>query len=313
MLDDLFRIIKICLSAGRAATQTDKQMASTFSHWPHSNFDLGSAYVPLPETVLNDLMADEAQDISTLTSDWATELMNDCLYSGNGFFILDGSSYQELDPDQRIHLTKRLAPCLGNPIVHHSKHLKQDLVTNVKDAGVRFTSSKDQNFSSSNQEAIEHTESTELPNPIGAFLLHNIQPAYKGGANRFVNAYTLLDRLAEIDPANIDVLRRPFFFDTARGERVESPIVSYDDQGNLDFRWMYAFIENGRPYTKHWDDQVQSVIDATLSAMEELRITVTLARGDIIVVNNRMMLHARDAFENHPDHPPRWLLRTWFK
>ena len=288
-------------------------MTSAFSLWPSSDFDLGNAYVPLPETALNDFLANEGQEVSESTMAWASDLMNDRIYGGNGFFILDGNSYPECDPDQRIHMTKRLAPCLGKPIVHHSKHLKQDLVTNVKDAGVRFTSSKDQNFSSSNQEAVEHTESTELPNPIGAFLLHNIQPAYKGGANRFVNAYTLLDRLAEIDPGYIEVLKRSFFFDTARGERVEAPIVSFDDQGNLDFRWMYAFIENGRPYTKHWDNYVQNAIDATRRLMEELRITVTLAKGDIIVVNNRMMLHARDGFENHPDHPPRWLLRSWFE
>lgn len=287
-------------------------MATHFSHWPDGQFTLSNAYVPLPGPVLDDLLSDEDKDAAAATKDWASSLMQRHVYSQNGFFIFDGSSYRNLDPEERIHMTKRLAPCLGRPVVHHSKHLKQDLVTNVKDAGVRFTSSKDQNFSSSNQEAVEHTESTELPNPIGAFLLHNIQPAYKGGANRFVNAYSLLDRLAEIDPGYVDVLKRPFCFDTARGERVEAPIVSFDENGNLDFRWMYAFLENGRPYTPHWDDYVEETIMATLGLFENLRITVTLAPGDIIVVNNKMMLHARDGFENHPDHPPRWLLRSWF-
>lgn len=287
-------------------------MTSAFTRWPNSTFDLRRAYVPFPDGALNEFLASDRVAISRVTRDWAAQLMDTRVHSGSGFFILDGSSYPDLDPDQRIHVTQRLAPCLGTPIVHHSKHLKQDLVTNVKDTGVRFTSSKDQNFSSSNQEAVEHTESTELPKPIGAFLLHNIQPAYKGGANRFVNAYTLLDALAESDPGYVDVLKRPFVFDTARGERVEAPIVSYDNNGDLDFRWMYAFLENGRPFTAHWDGYVQQAIDATRNLMETLRITVTLARGDIIVVNNKMMLHARDSFENHPDHPPRWLLRSWF-
>lgn len=288
-------------------------MASTFSHWPNGQFDLSSTYVPLPEAILDDLMGDEDQSVEETTKDWASTLMGQHVHGGNGFFIIDGGSYPCLDPDQRIHMTRRLAPCIGKPIVHHSRHLKQDLVTNVKDAGVRFTGSKDQNFSSSNQEAVEHTESTELPNPIGAFLLHSIQPAYKGGASRFVNACTLLDSLAEIDPGYVEVLQRPFWFDTARGERVEAPIVSYDDRGNLDFRWMHAFLENGRPCTTHWNDHAQEAIDATRNLMEALRITVMLGRGDIIVVNNRMVLHARDGFENHPDHPPRWLLRSWFE
>lgn len=288
-------------------------MTADFARWPGQNFQVEDAYLPLPDPVLNDLLADEAEPVSQSTREWCSAAMNRHVRSGDGFFIVDGSSYPELSPDRRIHFTKRLAPCLGTPIVHHSKHLKQDLVTNVKDAGVRFTSSKNQNFSSSNQEAVEHTESTELPQPIGAFLLHNIQPAYKGGANRFVNAYTLLDHLEEVDPAYVEVLKRPFFFDTARGERVESPIVSFDENGDLDFRWMLAFLKNGKPHTKHWDDFVEQAIETTLDLMGKLRIQVTLAKGDIIVVNNRMMLHARDSFEDHPDHPPRWLLRSWFE
>ena len=76
---------------------------------------------------------------------------------------------------------------------------------------------------------------------------------------------------------------------------------------------MYAFLENGRPLTRHWNDHAQEAIDATRNLMEELRIKVMLGRGDIVVVNNKMILHARDGFENHADHPPRWLLRSWFE
>ena len=133
-------------------------MTSAFSHWPSQDFEIANAYVPLPKTVLDDLLADQDTEATTATRNWASGLMQDRVQGGDGFFILDGKSYDDLTPDQRIHMTKRLAPCLGEPIVHHSKHLKQDLVTNVKDTGVRFSSSKDQNFSSSNQEAVEHTE-----------------------------------------------------------------------------------------------------------------------------------------------------------
>lgn len=288
-------------------------MTAKFTLWPNATFDVRDAYQPLPEAVLHNLLESADKPIAAETRQWAKAKMDSHVHKNLGFFVVDGASYPDLSPEQRLHFTQRLAPCLGKPIVHHSKHLKQDLVTNVKDAGVRFTSSKDQNFSSSNQEAVEHTESTELPKPIGAFLLHNIQPAYKGGANRFVNAHSLLDRLAKVDPGYLDVLKRPFFFDTARGERVEAPIVSYDANGNLDFRWMFAFLTNGKPYTQHWDRYVQKAIDKTLELMAELRIQVTLAKGDIIVVNNKMVLHARDSFEDHPDHPPRWLLRSWFE
>ena len=198
-------------------------MPAVFSRWPNEDFDLGEAYIPLPEAVLDDLMSEGDEEPAGPAKKWAPAQMDKYVYRNRGFFVIDGASYPELDPEQRVHFTKRLAPCLGKPIVHHSKHLKQDLVTDVKDKGVRFTSSKNQNFSSSNQEAVEHTESTELPTPIGAFLLHSIQPAYKGGANRFVNAYTLLDTLEAADAGYLEVLKRPFSFDTGPGANGSRP------------------------------------------------------------------------------------------
>ena len=71
-------------------------MPTTFSHWPSREFDLGGAYVPLPDTALDSLLADEEQQISEATTAWASELMDEHIYSGNGFFILDGSSYPDL-------------------------------------------------------------------------------------------------------------------------------------------------------------------------------------------------------------------------
>jgi alpha-ketoglutarate-dependent taurine dioxygenase len=40
-------------------------------------------------------------------------------------------------------------------------------------------------------------------------------------------------------------------------------------------------------------------------------LTLELARGDLLVVNNNKVLHARTAYEDVPQAPKRSLLRMW--
>ena len=95
--------------------------------------------------------------------------MDQNVHSNNGFFIIDGASYADLTPEQRIHVTRRLAPCLGKPIVHRSKHLKQDLVTNVKDAGVPML------VTFNSHKSIEKVQKRiHLPHPTHTVSLRNL-------------------------------------------------------------------------------------------------------------------------------------------
>ena len=243
---------------------------------------------------------------------WCQSLLDSRVRSGNGFAVIRGDSYRELEDADRKRLTRRLALAIGDPVVHRSAHLNQELVTDIRDQGYRFDNSRKQSFNNSNQEAVEHTESSELEEPIRLFILSCLHPAYRGGATRLVNLHTLVGRLKEGFPEFVPRMRRPYVFDTGRGETMEAPILSFEDNGDLHFRWMRAFLENGGNQTPHWNSETDRMIEVICDSIAATRLRIELERGDIGLFNNRALMHARDAFENHPDHPTRWLLRSWF-
>lgn len=237
-------------------------------------------------------------------------MLQNHIQAGNGFAVVDVSSYGDLEDEQRHQLTRSLARAFGNYVIHHSAHLKQDLVTDIRDKGFRFTSAQNQSINNSIQEAVEHTESSELEEPIRMFMLSCIYLADGVGANKLVNPYTLVQRMKMQHLEYVERLTQPYVFDTARGEKMITPIQSVEGNGNLHFRWMRAFLENGKSQTTHWDETTDKMIGWISEEIKSLRIRVQLARGDIGSFNNRASMHVRDSYENHPDYEPCWLLRS---
>lgn len=282
--------------------------------WNRESLSLSEVYVDIPKEIFEAGLLDDEFQALEIVRPWCSHLVENRVKSGVGFLIFDGDSYPDINNEQRRLLTERFAKSIGEPFTHRSAHLNQGLLCDVKDKGYRFTSHKDQSFHNSNQEAVEHTESTELPEPIGMFMLSVINPAFRGGASRLVCISTLVSELAErFGASHISELKQSFVFDTGRGERTTAPILSYDENGQVHFRWMMAFLMNGKEATAHWNDYTERVLKDVVGVLEDLRISFSMKRGDIGVFNNRALLHGRDDFEGSPDHPPRWLIRSWFK
>ena len=79
-------------------------------------------------------------------------------------------------------------------------------MTDIRDQENRFTSARNQSLNNSNQEAIEHAESSELEEPIRMFMHSCIYPAFDGGANRLVNIYTLHQHMEAQHPQYLERL-----------------------------------------------------------------------------------------------------------
>lgn len=288
-------------------------LQNRYTLWDTASLDPDAAYINIPSAILDQLLDTEEGAVTPDVRQWSNHLLDEQVYSGYGFTVIRGTSYRDLSEEHRRQVTKNLAFAIGKPLLHKSAHLNQDVVCDIKDTGYRFKDSYSQNFHNSNQEAVEHTESTELPEPIRLFVLSVIYPAYQGGATRLASLYTLYDRLQNQFPDYIPRLQQDYVFDTGRGEKTQAPILSHDENGDLHFRWMRAFLENGRDQTPHWDKSTDQMVEDISRLIGSIRIRMVLQQGDIGIFNNRAVLHARDPFENHPDHPPRWLLRSWFQ
>jgi hypothetical protein len=92
-----------------------------------------------------------------------------------------------------------------------------------------------------------------------------------------------------------------------------TPILSFEGNDNLHSRWMRAFLENGKLQTLHWDETTDKMIEWISEETKYLRVYVQPLRGNIGVFNDRAFMHARDFYEDHPDHEPLYLLRRWFR
>jgi len=283
-----------------------------YTRWSPSNIDLSEVYVGLPYEVLRELSICEEHSELEETNAWCAKIKENKVDSSYGFLIVDGDSYPDLPNKTRKTLYKTLIRCFGTPVLHQSSHLKQDIICDIRDSGFRFEGNKDQTFYISNQEAVEHTDASELIDPVKYFSLSVIYPAFKGGATRLVSAYSLYEALNIRCKRYLPILEKEYVFDTGRGEMNKAPILFRDADGSIGFRWMRAFLENGKVHTDHWDDQTDVVLDAVTQIMEEIRIGIHLKRGDIGIFNNRALLHARDSFQDHPQYPSRWYLRSWF-
>ncbi len=40
-----------------------------------------------------------------------------------------------------------------------------------------------------------------------------------------------------------------------------APILGYEANGTIHFRWMRAFLENGKSQTAHWDEETDVMIN----------------------------------------------------
>jgi len=97
--------------------------------------------------------------------------------------------------------------------------------------------------------------------------------------------------------------------------RYNSYPIFQTEGDRLRFRYMRYWIETGHEKTG-W--AVPTLLKIAMDLLddqldEECAFHDALERGDMVFANNSIIAHARDAFENDPDSPPRHLVRAWLQ
>ncbi|MBK19065.1 MAG: hypothetical protein CMM52_09565 [Rhodospirillaceae bacterium] len=162
-----------------------------------------------------------------------------------------------------------------------------------------------------------HTDTTDV------FALYCLRPAKSGGRSRLVSFATLHNMIGETKPdylkalfdgyyymsqsddsnkagAAISAKRVPVF--TRRGNKVEGYYISQVVQRAIDHGdFEYSFVEDDAR------EEIQRVAEQKGIAHE-----FDLKAGDLLVVNNRTVMHARYDFEDFPEiERRRHLFRLW--
>jgi hypothetical protein len=151
-----------------------------------------------------------------------------------------------------------------------------------------------------------HTDNVNVLESWDYLLVGCVFPAMIGGENIIVSALSVHDFLEKKAPDELAVLRENFWWEY-RGiskKLYQAPIITYNKAGEPLFRYLRTYLESAHKKAKKSlsDKQIQALdaLDATLN-MSEFQIKHRLKAGQILVANDKQILHDRECFVDYPD------------
>lgn len=258
-------------------------------------YEFGAADFPLPA-------------LAALVGDVAEQLEN-----GRGCALIRGLDAGRYDEETLKTIYWGIGVHLGAPITQNAHG---HLISHVRDTGRDYQSKNIRGYTTNNRIA-PHCDPADT---VGLLCWH---PAKKGGESEIASAMTIYNEILATHPEYLEPLCGGFHFDL-RGEGVTDdpdevtfnkvPVFSYFD-GRLSCRYNRKTIEDGQrkagaPLAGLALEAVQAVAD--LAMRDDIRFDLAFQKGDIQILNNYAILHARAGFEDYPEPQRRRnLMRLW--
>jgi hypothetical protein len=233
---------------------------------------------------------------------------------GRGFALLRGlprNRYTDADCEL---LYWGLGTQLGMPV---SQNARGHLLGHVRDEGRIHADPNARGYQTSERMDF-HTDML----PVDVLGLFCLRTAKSGGESKLVSALTVHNVLRDERPDLLDALYGGFHVDW-RGEEPQGeqpwftlPMFSERD-GHLTTRIVsLPYYDSAARHGERF--RPTAVQREALEAVQaianrpELMLTMDFQEGDVQLINNHTMLHARAAFEDHPEPGrERHLLRMW--
>ena len=246
---------------------------------------------------------------------WETLIphIRDSLEDGRGMVLLRGLPIERYTDEQAYLIYWLISSHLGTPIVQNARG---ELIGEVRDRGFDYQANNVRGYNTK-AELRPHCDPSDC---VGLLCVH---PAKSGGESKVVSAVSIFNRIFEHEPELVEPLLNGFHFDL-RGEGVTSdpnevtfhrvPIFSYY-AGYLSCRFnVRTAVDGMRKGGVEMTELEQRAIARLneLATDPEFIFPMTFERGDIQLLSNHSILHARDEFEDF-DEPERKrrLLRVW--
>jgi alpha-ketoglutarate-dependent taurine dioxygenase len=237
------------------------------------------------------------------------------LRAGRGFAVIAAPA--DLSRADAKRLTVAVSRIFGTlmPQDFHGEQLRE-----VRDRGRHIETDRTARYSDGRFGGHLHTDGMHRPGHIpDLFTLYCYRAAKAGGESVFVHVDDIIARLARF-PDALSELRGWFHFDTrdasGLGPRTLPRQVIESTPDGTRVTYIREYIESGHgtggvpPLTaaQVW---ALDVMDGILADPTILRY-VRLAPGDLIIIDNRRLVHGRTGFVDHEDpDEARLLFRTW--
>jgi len=234
--------------------------------------------------------------------------------NGRGFALVRGIPRNRYSDEECELLYWGLGVHLGKPV---SQNARGHLLGHVRDEGRIHADPSARGYQTS-QRMDFHTDML----PVDVLGLFCLRTAKLGGASKLTSALTIHNVLREERPDLLDALYGMFHIDW-RGEQPEGekpwfslPMFSERD-GKVTARinslpYYDSAARHGEQYRPTAVQREALEVVQEIANRPELMLTMDFKEGDIQFINNHIMLHAREAFEDYPEPGrERHVLRMW--
>ena len=227
---------------------------------------------------------------------------------GRGAVILSGLTRATHSEEDMERIYWGIGVCLGEPAVQsmagerlgHVRHVKDDPVAR----GYR-----------SNDELIPHTDPYRI---VGLMCL---QRSETGGYSRIVSALSIHNEILANRPDLLEPLYEGYHFAIAEAQFSDKPVTDFKIppfcciDGQVSCGYVRYFMEAAAKLRgERLPAKLTEALDHfdSLAESDDLRVRFLMEPGEMMIWHNFQMLHARDAYEDSPEHT-RHLLRLWLK
>jgi alpha-ketoglutarate-dependent taurine dioxygenase len=235
------------------------------------------------------------------------------LQNGFGIVWLTGA-VADLDDLERKNAHWVMMSFLGEPLPQNEKG---DRYVYVVDEGQRLSAGG--RYHQSNEGGELHTDSPQYEQPPEVISLVCVQPAMEGGESKLASAYAVHNSLLRDHPSRLPLLYEAFhFLRKPTTNTTVAPIFTYDGK-HLGCRYLGEYVRSG--YAMQGETlavtpkgEALAALDAALSRADAV-VELSLAAGDVLVLDNQRILHGRSSFRDDPDHvyPRREMGRLWLR
>ncbi len=204
--------------------------------------------------------------------------------------------------DYQGQLMRKICDEGGDPANKHE---------HIDSADSKFLSSKARTYS--NGVLRFHTDRIDV---VG---LLTVSQALHGGGSKIVSIQAVHNEILQRRPDLLKVLYQPLYRSRLGEEHdgtnrvYDLPVFAICD-GKFTSHYSRTYVEAAQLLhdTPRLRDEQWEALDLLAEVCEELCFTMTLERGDIQFLNNHVVYHARNAFEDgHDQEHKRLLLRLW--
>ncbi|RCH87582.1 hypothetical protein CU098_003504 [Rhizopus stolonifer] len=237
------------------------------------------------------------------------------LFSGLGFGLLRGFPITRYERKEQIIIFMGIGSYIGvrkpqNGKGHVLGHVK-DLTENSTTKTVYKDDDPTTRIYATRRAQPFHVDGTDV------VALLCLSEGHEGGLSSIISSHTVYNRLRELRPDIVELMKQPWLWDRKNehgpdepGYLAASPLTYY--KNHLFTFWGPHFFETVNRFPGvHVEKEKFEAMHYIQELCEREALNMKLEVGDIQLVQNYQILHARTAYTDTPDKT-RHLLRLWF-